>query len=34
MSKFWKWVTNETPGPEGGGQEPETRTLYLNVTIA
>ena len=34
MSKFWKWVTNEAPGPEGVGQEPETRTLYLNGTIA
>lgn len=34
MSKFWKWVTDEAPGPEGGGQEPETRTLYLNGTIA
>lgn len=34
MSKFWKWVTNQVPDPEGSGQEPERRTLYLNGTIA
>ena len=34
MSKFWKWVTNQAPDPEGTEPQPESRTLYLNGTIA
>ena len=34
MSKFWRWVTNEAPDPEAPETKPQSRTLYLNGTIA
>ena len=34
MSKFWRWVTNEVPDPETTETKPQSRTLYLNGTIA
>lgn len=34
MNKFWRWVTNKAPDPEGPETIPQSRTLYLSGTIA
>ena len=34
MNKFWKWVRNKAPDPDEPDKMMETRTLFLNGTIA
>jgi ATP-dependent Clp protease protease subunit len=34
QKKFWKWVRNKTPVPENPDEGAESRTLFLNGTIA
>lgn len=34
MNKFWKWVRNKAPGPDNPDKTTESRTLFLNGTIA
>ncbi|MDY6335179.1 MAG: Clp protease ClpP [Lachnospiraceae bacterium] len=34
QKKFWKWVRNKTPVPENPNETTESRTLFLNGTIA
>ena len=34
QKKFWKWVRNKTPALENPGEVTESRTLFLNGTIA
>lgn len=34
MNKFWKWVRNKAPDPDEPDKVMETRTLFLNGTIA
>lgn len=34
QKKFWKWVRNKTPALENPEEEIESRTLFLNGTIA
>jgi ATP-dependent Clp protease protease subunit len=34
QKKFWKWVRNKTPVPENPSETTESRTLFLNGTIA
>jgi HK97 family phage major capsid protein len=34
QKKFWKWVRSKTPVPENPNETTESRTLFLNGTIA
>jgi ATP-dependent Clp protease protease subunit len=34
QKKFWKWVRNKTPAPNNPNEVTESRTLFLNGTIA
>ena len=34
MNKFWKWVRNKAPDPDNPDKTTESRTLFLNGTIA
>lgn len=34
QKKFWRWVKNKTPIPENPNETTESRTLFLNGTIA
>lgn len=34
MNKFWKWVRNKAPDPDNPDQTTESRTLFLDGTIA